>query len=112
MRKTLLVVNLQAKVAPSHIGANHLPSHEGILSRGLGDSLELSEIKKHKTNKKHTSFIDTADLSITNYFHFKTKQTITEDFNFSHFHTNYCTGGKPIQKGDVGKKLRFFFFAT
>ena len=112
VRETLLVVNLQAKVAPSHIGANHLPSHERILSRGLGDSIELSEIKKNKTNKKHTSFIDTADLSITNNFHFKTKQTITEDFDFSHFHTNYCTGGKPIQKGDVGKKLRFFFFAT
>ena len=39
----------------------------------------------------------------------KTKQTITEDFIFSHFHANCCTGGKPIQKGDVRKKLRFFF---
>ena len=38
----------------------------------------------------------------------KTKQTITEDFIFSHFHANYCTGGKPIQNGDGGKKLRFF----
>ena len=39
----------------------------------------------------------------------KTKQTIAEDFIFSHFHANYCTGGKPIQTGDVGKTLRFLF---
>ena len=38
----------------------------------------------------------------------KTKQTITKDFIFSHFHANYCTGGKPIQKRDVRKKVRFF----
>ena len=37
-----------------------------------------------------------------------TKQIITEDFIFSHFHANYGTGGKPIQKGDVGNKLGFF----
>ena len=73
MRETLVVVNLQAKVAPSHIGANRLPNHEGKLAEDSGDSIELSEIKKNKTNKKHRSFIDTADLSITNNFHFKTK---------------------------------------
>ena len=73
VRETLLVVNFQAKVAPSHIGANHLLSHERMLTEDLGDSIELSEIKKNKTNKKHRSFIDTADLSITNNFHFKTK---------------------------------------
>ena len=39
----------------------------------------------------------------------KTKQTITEDYILSHFHANYCTGGKPIQKGNVGKTLRFLF---
>ena len=27
---------------------------------------------------------------------------------FSHFHANNCADGKPIQKGDVGKKMRFF----
>ena len=73
MRETLLVVNLQEKVAPSHIGVNHLRSHERVLTEDLGDSIELSEIKKNKTNKKHRSFIDTADLSITKNFHFKTK---------------------------------------
>ena len=73
MRETLLVVNLQAKVAPSHIGANHLLNHERMLTEDLGDSIELSEIKKNKPNKKHRLFIDTADLNITNNFHFKTK---------------------------------------
>ena len=46
MRETLLVVNFQAKVAASHIGANHLLSHERTLTEDLGDSIELSEIKK------------------------------------------------------------------
>ena len=46
VRETLLVVNLQEKVAPSHIGANHLRSHERMLTEDLGDSIELSEIKK------------------------------------------------------------------
>ena len=46
MRETLLVVNLQAKVAPSHIGAKNLPILTGLIDEGLGDSIELSEIKK------------------------------------------------------------------
>ena len=37
-----------------------------------------------------------------------TKQTITEDFSFSHFYANFCTGRKLIQKGYVGKKMRCF----
>ena len=52
MRETLLVVNLQAKVAPSHIGANHLRSRKRLLDEGLGDFIELCEIKKIKPIKK------------------------------------------------------------
>ena len=51
MRETLLVVNLQAKVAPSHIGANHLPSseqHNG--NKDSGGINSLSEIKKNNNN--------------------------------------------------------------
>ena len=105
------MVNLQAKVAPSHIGANYLPSSE---ERGDGKSFtskatKRSEIKKNNNNciqyrqtiYKPMSAKPTISIS-------KTKQTITEDFIFSHFHANYCTGGKPIQKRDVRKKLRFF----
>ena len=74
MRETLLVVNLQAKVAPLHTGANHLLSLTGRIDEGLGDSIESCEIKKNnKTNKKHTSFINTVDLSVTKNFHFKNK---------------------------------------
>ena len=82
VRETLLVVNFQAKVAPSHIGANHLLSHERMPTEDLDDSIELSEIKKNKTNKKHRSFTDTADLSITNNFHFKTKTNNHWRFHF------------------------------
>ena len=65
------MVNLHAKVAPSYIGANHLLSHSGLFDQGI---CEQSEIKKIiKPIKKHTSFINTADLSITNNFHFKNK---------------------------------------
>ena len=71
MRETLLVVNLQAKVAPSYVGANHLLSHSGLFDQGIFEQSEIK--KKNKTNKKHTSFINTADLSITNNFHFKNK---------------------------------------
>ena len=51
MRETLLVVNLQAKVAPSHIGANHLPTLTGLIDEGLG---ERSEIKKKIKPIKNT----------------------------------------------------------
>ena len=54
MRGTLLAVNLQAKVAPSHIGANHLLILTGLIDEGSGNSIERSKIKKNKTNKKHT----------------------------------------------------------
>ena len=53
MRETLIVVNLQAKLAPSHIGASHLPSSE----EEDEDSLELnspSEIKNNNDNNKKT----------------------------------------------------------
>ena len=49
MRETLIVVNPQAKIAPSHIGANHLPSSE----EDDGDSGGLnspSEIKNNNNN--------------------------------------------------------------
>ena len=101
MRETPIVVNLQAKVAPSHIGANHLPCSE----EEDGDSGGLnspSEIKKNNNNNKKTDHNQQCPFQ-------KTKQTITEDFIFSHFHTNCCTGRKLIQKGDVEKKMRFFF---
>ena len=56
VRETLVVINLQAKVAPSHIGANHLPSSE---ERGDGKSFtskanERSEIKKIITTVYNT----------------------------------------------------------
>ena len=54
MRETLLVVNLQAKVAPSHIGANHLLSLTGLIDEGLGDSIESCEIKKKIKPIKNT----------------------------------------------------------
>ena len=46
MRETLLVVNLPAKVARSHIGANHLPTLTGLIDEDLGYSIERSEMKK------------------------------------------------------------------
>ena len=99
MRETLLVVNLEAKVAPSHIGVNHLPSF-GEYNEDSGGFNSPSEIKKIIKIKK-------TDHNQQCPFQ-KTKQTITEDFIFSHFHANFCTGRKRIQKGDVGKKMRFF----
>ena len=52
MRETLLVVNLQAKVAPSHIGANHLPS-SGQHNKDSGGINSLCEIKGKKNNNNH-----------------------------------------------------------
>ena len=48
-RETLVVVNLQAKVAPSQIGANHLPTfeEEDGNSGGLNSP---SEIKNNNNN--------------------------------------------------------------
>ena len=94
----MLVVNLQAKVAPSHIGANHLPSSE----EEDEDSLELnlpSEIKNKNNNNKKTDHNQQCPFQ-------KTKQTITEDIIFSHFHANFCSGRKLNQKADVGKKVQ------
>ena len=101
MRETLIVVNLQAKVAPSHTGANHLPSS----GEEDEDPLELtspSEIKNNNNNNKKTDHNQQCPFQ-------KTKQTITEDIIFSHFHAKFCSGRKLIQKGDVGKKMLFFF---
>ena len=81
MRETLLAVNLQAKIAPSHTGANHLLSLTGLIDEGSGNSTELSKI---------------------NNFHFKDKTF----FIFSHFHANYCTDGKPITEHN---KSAWFF---
>ena len=54
----LIVVNLQAKVAPLHIGANHLPSSEETLC-GSGNFIgTLPEIKKIKNTKKDRPFIN------------------------------------------------------
>ena len=101
VRETLLVVNLQAKVAPSHIGANHLPSSKKHNKDSVGLN-SLSEIKKKKIIIIKTDHNQQCPFQ-------KTKQTKTEDFIFSHFHANFCTGRKRIQKGDIGKKMRFFF---
>ena len=57
MRETLVVINLQAKVAPSHIGANYLLRS----MRGEGSN-KLSESKKQKqkqtNNTKDRPFIN------------------------------------------------------
>ena len=99
MRETLIVVNLQAKVAPSHIGASHLPSSE----EEDEDSLELdSPSEINNNNNKKTDHNQQCPFQ-------NTKQTITEDIIFSHFHANFCSGRKLIHKGDVGKKMSFFF---
>ena len=103
MRETLIVLNLQAKLAPSHIGASHLPSSE----EEDEDSLELnspSEIKNNNNNNDNKKTDHNQQCPFQ-----KTKQTITEDIIFSHFHANFCSGRKLIHKGDVGKKMRFFF---
>ena len=34
---------------------------------------------------------------------------MTEDFIFSHFHANFCTGGKPIKTGECWKETGFFW---
>ena len=102
MRETLVVVNLQAKVAPSHIGENHLLSSEQRRTWSSFISRKRSEIKKNnncihykrQTIYKQMSAKPTISIS-------KTKQTITKDLISSHFHANYCAGGKPIQKRDV-----------
>ena len=47
MRETLVVINLQAKVARSHKGAKHLPSSKK--RRGSGNSTKRTESKKIKT---------------------------------------------------------------
>ena len=73
-------------------------------------SLNVLKVK-NKNNTKDRPFINRPQHNPTISIS-KTKQTITKNFIFSHFHANYCTGGKPIQKGDGGKKLRFFFFAS
>ena len=49
MRETLVVVNLQAKVAPSHIGENPLPSSEQRRTWSSFISRKRSEIKKITT---------------------------------------------------------------
>ena len=81
MLETLVVVNLQAKVAPSHIGANHLPSSE----EDNGDSGAFnspSEIKKKK-KKKIIIIIIVIKTDHNQQCPFqKTKQTINEDFHF------------------------------
>ena len=52
MREKLVVVILQAKVAPSHIGATHLLCSEKR-DRGSSDCIALlSEIKKNNKNNK------------------------------------------------------------
>ena len=108
MCETLIVVNLQAKVDPLHIRASHLPSceeeeeeEEDEASRGLNSPSEI----KNNNNNKNTDHNEQCPFQ-------KTKQTITEDFICSHFHSNFCSGRKLIQKGGVGKKMRFFFYAT
>ena len=85
------MVNLQAKVAPSHIGANHLPcsEEEDGDSGGLNSPSEIKKIIIIKIKK--------TDHNQQCPFQ-KTKQTITEDFIFSHFHINCCTGRKLIQR--------------
>ena len=45
VRETLVVINLQAKVAPSHIGANHLPCSK---KRDSNDFITRPESKKKK----------------------------------------------------------------
>ena len=54
MRETLLVVNLQAKVASSHIGANHLPTLRGRINASLGERTEIKKIKKTHIICKHS----------------------------------------------------------
>ena len=99
------MINLQPKVAPSHIGANHLLCF--MRSGGSNDSIKPSESKKNENNAKDRPFINRPQHN--QQFPFQKKKTVTEDFIFSHFHANYCTGGKPIQKGLCWKETAFFF---
>ena len=48
VRETLVVINLQAKVARSHNEANHLPCSKKRRDGGSGDSIKRSESKKKK----------------------------------------------------------------
>ena len=46
VRETLVVINLQAKVAPSHIGANHLRDSKKRRDRCSNDFIKRPESKK------------------------------------------------------------------
>ena len=46
VRETLVVINLQAKVAHSHIGANHLPCSKKRRDRDSNDFITRPESKK------------------------------------------------------------------
>ena len=52
VRETMVVINLQAKVAPSHIGANHLLCSKKRRDGGSIDFIKCSESKKIKTIQK------------------------------------------------------------
>ena len=56
MREALVVGILQAKVAPSHIGANHLPSSE---ERGDRRSFTSEATKRSEIKKKITTVYNT-----------------------------------------------------
>ena len=47
------MVNLYAKVAPSHIGANHLLSKTGLIDEGLDERSEIKKIIKPIKNTHH-----------------------------------------------------------
>ena len=56
VRETLVVINLQAKVAPSHIGANHLPCSRK--RRDCSDnSIKRPESKKKKKKIQKTDHL-------------------------------------------------------
>ena len=52
VRETMVVINLQAKVAPSHIGSNHLLCSKTRRNGGSIDVIKCSESKKIKTIQK------------------------------------------------------------
>ena len=52
VRETMVVINLQAKVAPSHIGASHLLCSKNRRDGGSIDFIKRSQSKKIKTIQK------------------------------------------------------------
>ena len=52
VRETMVVINLQAKVAPSHTGANHLLCSKKRRDGSSIDFIKGSESKKIKTIQK------------------------------------------------------------